>query len=299
MNLYSLLCDKSIIEILDGDKKFGEIECDEYRGNIDISMPYLSGPVLCQLSNRFGLPTTYNANGIVKSRWVYLSDLIQYCIEKNKMSELLTFLFSKEQFSGVLKNYTPSTIEYAHKEIVSKIIDQINSILYFGGHELSYISERYIVKEIGNSVKIQTNSIKTIDREYISELSNRALKDIDDNNYDSSLTKARTLLEEVFCYVIEQKGEKPSESGEINRLYTQVKDLYNMHANKDLDVRINMLLSGLEKILTAITQMRNVVSDSHGVGAKRININEHHARLFVNSSVTMAEFILSVCEKAN
>ncbi|MDE5549540.1 MAG: abortive infection family protein, partial [Clostridia bacterium] len=61
--------------------------------------------------------------------------------------------------------------------------------------------------------------------------------------------------------------------------------------------RINGLLSGLEKILSAIAEMRNVGSDSHGVGAKRINISEHHAKLFVNSAMTMADFILSVAEK--
>lgn len=73
--------------------------------------------------------------------------------------------------------------------------------------------------------------------------------------------------------------------------------LYNMHQNKDIDKRINGLLSGLEKILTAISEMCNKGSDSHGVGTKRINIAEHHARLFVNSSMTMADFVLSVSER--
>ena len=38
--------------------------------------------------------------------------------------------------------------------------------------------------------------------------------------------------------------------------------------------------------------MRNESSDSHGVGSNRIS--EHHARLFVDSAITMADFILSV-----
>lgn len=67
-----------------------------------------------------------------------------------------------------------------------------------------------------------------------------------------------------------------------------------MHANKDLDTRINTLLSGLEKIITAIGQMRNKESDSHGVGSKRIGIDDYHTRLFVNAAVMMADFILSV-----
>lgn len=45
--------------------------------------------------------------------------------------------------------------------------------------------------------------------------------------------------------------------------------------------------------------MRNKDSDAHGVGANRISIDEYHARLFVNSAMTMADFILSVEIKAN
>ena len=67
-----------------------------------------------------------------------------------------------------------------------------------------------------------------------------------------------------------------------------------MHQKKEVDKRINNLLSGLEKILSSIGIMRSKAGDSHGIGSKRYNIEEHHARLFVNSAITFAEFILSV-----
>ena len=72
-----------------------------------------------------------------------------------------------------------------------------------------------------------------------------------------------------------------------------------MHGDAYTDPRINMLESGLEKIASSISEMRNKDSDAHGVGAARINIDEHHARLFVNAAMTMADFILSVELKAN
>jgi hypothetical protein len=123
------------------------------------------------------------------------------------------------------------------------------------------------------------------------------MNDISEANYDSAITKCRTLLEEVFFYVIEKKNETPSTSGDIGKLYGQVKSLYKMHQAKDLDKRINSLLSGLEKILTAISDMRNKGSDAHGAGSNRIAIEEHHARLFVNSAMMMADFVLSVSER--
>ena len=105
------------------------------------------------------------------------------------------------------------------------------------------------------------------------------------------------MLEEVFCYAIEQKGNTPYTSGKINQLYKQVKELYNMHTDKDADRRINMLLSGFEKIVSSIAEMRNKDSDSHGVGENRIKIEEHPATLFVNSAITLVDFILAVENK--
>ncbi|MBQ8546332.1 MAG: abortive infection family protein [Clostridia bacterium] len=294
---FQLLRTKNILAILDGDVDFGEIPTSSSKGNIKISLPYLSGPMLCQISTQFGLPATYGWNGGAKSRWEYLDDLLEYCINNHRESDLLSFLFSKEQFVEKLRGYTPEIIDSAHQTIIATVIDQINGALYFGGHELVKVGDRFAIKKKGEAVSVVAPSVKTIDRSYIVNLSERAMKDVTDGNFDSAITKSRTLLEEVFCYVIEKKGEAPSESGDIGKLYSQVKALYNMHQNKDMDKRINGLLSGLEKILSAISEMRNKGSDSHGVGTKRINIAEHHARLFVNSAMTMADFVLAVSEK--
>ena len=143
---------------------------------------------------------------------------------------------------------------------------------------------------------VSSQTIEKISHFYIKNISERIIADINNKEYDSAITKSRTLLEEVFCFVIEEKDEVPSDKGDIGKLYNHVKQLYNMHQSKDIDKRINGLLSGLEKILTAISEMRNINSDAHGVGSRRINIEEHHAQLFANSAITMANFILAVYE---
>lgn len=296
---FELLREKSILSILDGDEDFGTLEVNGTDSGIKISMPYLSGPTLCDISNKFGLPVTYGWNGGAQSRWAYLDDLLAHCIQNKRESDLLAFLFSKGQFVDKLRGQTPEVIEYAYAQIVNAVIGQINGALYFGGNELVQVGKVFVIRKLGSTVSVATPSVKTIDRSYITDLSDRAMKDVIDGNYDSAITKSRTLLEEVFCYVIEKKGEDPSQSGDIGKLYNQVKQLYNMHQSKDMDKRINGLLSGLEKILSAIAEMRNKGSDSHGVGAKRISIADHHARLFVNSAMTMADFVLAVSEKAS
>ena len=198
----------------------------------------------------------------------------------------------------MLRDLSVKDIQSAHEAILQKVLEQINSILYFGGHELRAIGKVYQVCNVGEVVAVAAPAVKIIDRAYIKDLAGRANKDIDEGNFDSAITKARTILEETFCYVIEKKGEVPSDSGDIGKLYGQVKTLYNMHADKNLDKRINTLLSGLEKIISAIAEMRNKESDSHGVGSKRIGIADYHTRLFVNSAIAMADFILSVYQNA-
>ena len=293
---YDLLRSKDIIAILDGDSQIEEID------GIRIAMPYLSGPMLCELSQKFGCYQEYywgNSSKPNLSRWQYMDNILKYVIKENKVSQLLSYMMEKERFSDSLKKLnTVSDIEKMYKYIIQKVIDQINSILYFGGHELVIINNQFIVKNIDEKINIDIPNINVVNRDYIKDLSERAMKDIDEGNLDSAITKSRTILEETFCYAIEIKGEELSDNGDIGKLYKQVKDLYSMHANKDMDKRVNKLLSGLENIVQSIAEMRNNGSDSHGLGSKRVNISDYHARLAVNSSTTMAEFILSVSQNS-
>ena len=293
MDSFSLLRNKEIIKILDGDTKYSDYEFEDCT-TVKISMPYLSGADLCALSTLFGLPVTYSWNGTVLSRWQYLDNLLEHCIKNNTCSELLAYMFSLNQFSKMLTGHSETEINKAHKTIVSTILEKINELLLFGGNELILIESNFVIHPKKTKIEIATPTIRTIDREYIKNISSRALRDVEQNNFDSAITKSRTLLEETFCYVIEKKNETPSDSGDILKLYKQVRTLYNMHTDANTDRRINTLLSGLNSIISAVAEMRNKDSDAHGVGANRISIEEHHARLFVNSSMTMADFILSV-----
>ncbi|MDU5257523.1 MAG: abortive infection family protein, partial [Eggerthella sp.] len=111
-------------------------------------------------------------------------------------------------------------------------------------------------------------------------------------------TKARTLLEETFCQVIERKGEIPSTSGDMGKLFAQAKKLYSIHADETTDRRICDLVNGLNKIVDSIGQMRNKQGDAHGVGAARVRIEDYHARLAVNAAANVADLMLSVANRA-
>lgn len=283
-----LLLNKDVYAILDGDTSLGE------EGGHDLKMPYLSGLDIVSLSNKFGLPMEYGGS----SRWEYVDELMRYAIKVGRFSNLLRCFFNGQGFADQLSHVPSEDLEPAHACIVKRAVDEINRRLIYGGHELRNVGNGFCVVDRNNPSPVATPMLSKVNSDYIRELSSRAQADVAAGRFDSAVTKSRTLLEETFCHVIELKGRTPSDKGDIGTLYKQVKDLYDMHADKKMDKRTNELISGLEKIVSAVGSMRNICSDSHGLGSRRILIKDYHALLVVNSAETLAGFILAVAEHA-
>ena len=286
---FNLLKSKDVYAILDGDTSFRSDALDE-----EVSLPYQSGPKLVEVLNKFGIDASYDSS----SRWMYVEVLLEHCIENNRVSDMLSYFFGLERFQKDFSGLTQEEIKRRHAAIVEGAMAATNSILFFGGHELRCFGNNYVIVSVDDVPEMSIPSINTIDRSYIKDMANRAQEDIILGNFDSALTKARTLLEEVFCWAIERKGEQPSSSGDAGNLFSQVKCLYNIHADRTMDRRICDLVNGLNKIVDSIGQMRNKQGDAHGVGASRVNIEDYHARLAVNAAANVADFVLSVVHRA-
>lgn len=285
-NPYEILCTKQVIAILDGDTK---------------DMPYLSGQDLCDISTMFGAQITYNPSN-AWSRWDYLRYAIENC-SQDKKSQLLNFLFSKDQFSNFVKQkYFSELLNYemdideAYKAAVSNAIEKINHILYFNDLKIEYTTNNNInftdLKD--NHLIVPATEIKKITPEYIQTIYNRAQQDINNNHLESAITKARTLLEEVFCFLIEEKNDPIPKRGKIKELYRKIETLYSLHPDQTADKSIKKLLSGFSSIIDGIIEIRNMSGDAHGYGKDRINMNKDITELLINSAVLLCNFLLSV-----
>lgn len=289
-NEFDCLLQKHICELLNGDIVLIEKDGKKY------PMPYLSGPDLCSLSTRFGKNATYTwGSGAVNgSRWTYMQSLLKHTIASDQISVLLSHLFSFERFVYLKDIGSAEVIQRIHFEICTAAIDNINSQLLFSAKELKILGGRFVITKIGEKPIIEAPVIKNIDSHYVQGLRDRIEENIESGDFDSVITKSRTLIEEVLIYILEQRGEPVSTKGDISKLYQQVKVLLGMNQSGDFDKRVNGMLSGLEKIIQAIAEMRNSNSDAHGVGSKRIEIRKHEALLVVNSAITLSEYVLSV-----
>jgi len=289
---YSLLINRKIIDVLIGDTKvFG-----------DYSLPYMSGPNLCELCTTFGLPKTYtwgnSWGGRVtpnKSRWEYMQDLLKYLNPQGRVSELLSYLIQQGRFDNLTGIGDIHKVDEIYKAIIKGALDVINAQLVIARVELRLVNKKFILAGIGEDVVIETPRVKIITTQYIRELPERIKEDLENKDYDSVITKSRTLLEEVLIFIIEKMTfERYKSNGNLIKIYQDATELLNMRQKNDWDKRVNELLGGLHKLVSAISSMRDMNSDAHGAGSGRININKREALLVAHSSMMLAEYWLSV-----
>ena len=292
-NIEKGLCSKTILRILQGDVSVGYYTPENSTEKIELKMPYLSGPDICDLANKFGISLEYDGT---RSRWQYIFDLISGCTETGILPKLLNYLFSQNYVSRNFENVDRVFITDVCQETVDAVIERINAEWVLGDIKLVKSGKKYELQQISSTFMPQIPKITHINRKYIQHLFERASNDIQNSDFDGAISKSRTLLEEVFCFMIERRDETSSNKGDIAKLYNQVKQLYGMHENKEFDSRINDLLSGINKIVDSISRMRNIAGDAHGLGSRRIGLSEHHAKLVLNSACCLADFMFSVCD---
>ena len=63
-----------------------------------------------------------------------------------------------------------------------------------------------------------------IDLPYVISLKERSKEDLLNGNFDSVITKSRTLLEEVLIFILEDSKLEITAKGNINKLHAEVKN---------------------------------------------------------------------------
>ena len=281
----SLLRTKPIINVLIGDVEL----LNGYR------LPYMTGPDLCKLCTQFGLPMTYTWGGQNMSRWMYMDQLLNYLNKQDRINELLAYLFDLGRFKELNSLGNIDKVTETHKALVQSALNAINAELLIAKKELRWANNRYVLANIGEKVVVNTPKVNVLTQQYIRELPNRIKEDLANKDYDSVITKSRTLLEEVLIYIIEKRTmERYKSNGDLVKIYQDATDLLNMRQKNDWDKRVNELLGGMHKMVSAISSMRNINSDAHGAGSRRIEIKEREALLASQSAMMLAEYWLSV-----
>ena len=283
-NQFNVLKRKEIYAILDGDKR--DLYTDEDEKGY--GLPYMTANNLDTLCTDFGV------TGVAGSRWTYVEAVLDKAIEDNRCNDLLHFFFDRSRFTHLNSFDSMDTIIQVHKAICTAAIDAINHELRLGGKKLLYCEGYFSVVDQGQNTPIETPNLNICTIDYVLGLKSRCEANLSAGNYDSVVTKSRTMLEELLVKILEDNGQPKDTSGDLIKLYNLVKNLYGMRQTGNYDQRVNSLLNGLEKIVQAIAELRNTNSDAHGAGSSRVQIKEREARLIMNSSMVLCEYLLTI-----
>lgn len=246
------------------------------------SAPYLSGPKLVAFYNECGFNDVYE-NGF-PSRWIYSKDKI---VESNGTSRLKT----------ILEDFVDPRRLSGDEKTVEKVVEEINQLIRYDGFALIKKANIHKIADIqGNFIEAET--VSNIGHEFVREQIEKCQQKISTDDFNGAITNARTLCEAVLIHIIEsiEKVEIKND-GNIANLWSRTKKALKIDLKKDeIPDFVFQILSGLDTTINGLAGISNNAGDRH---ANKFKTKRHHAKLAVNSAMTLCEFLIDILHQKN
>jgi hypothetical protein len=107
-----------------------------------------------------------------------------------------------------------------------------------------------------------------------------------------SITAARSMLESVCKYILEQRNVDFSDRYDLPRLYRQVANELRLAPEKHQEDVFRQILGGCSSVVGGFASLRNKLGDAHGKGPRAIKPSSRHADLAINLAGTISLFLL-------
>lgn len=241
------------------------------------SAPYLSGPKLVGFYNECGFDDVYGEG--FPSRWRYSTDKIVASNGTPRLKKILEDFIDPRRFNG-------------DEKLVDAVASEINQLIKYDGFALIKNGDIYKVANTNGSF-IEAEVVSTIKHEFVKEQIQKCQQKIASEDFNGAITNARTLCEAVFIHIIEAvEGVDVKNDGNILNLWSRVKKALKIDLSKDeVPDFIFQILSGLSSSVNGLAGLSNNASDRH---ANKFNTKRHHAKLAVNSTMTLCDFLIDV-----
>lgn len=139
-----------------------------------------------------------------------------------------------------------------------------------------------------------------IDFEYIREQISKCDEKIASNDYDGAITNARTLLENICYYILENRGSEYKPDGDLPKLYKETLKVLDLGINSQSEAIFKQIISGCTTIVFGLSRVRNVLSDAHGKSSKNyVKPTKQQAILVVEVSKAVSEFLYAIYQEKN
>lgn len=226
----------------------------------------------------------------LKSDIVSHSQALQGKLRQQMITDIayeLQSSMTKESIDAYLSGFSVAiSDEYytinSKRVYVQNTLKNVDGIIIFNiAKDLHLISPDVISTDIEN--------LSTSD--FVSQQIAKCKSKMNTEDFDGAITNARTLVEEILLSIEEQiQGSRQPYDGNLPSLYKRVSKQMNMYSDDDsAKDSFKEILRGFVSIIKGLASLSNKIADRH---ATIIHPQKHHAKIVVNSSMILSEFLL-------
>lgn len=179
------------------------------------------------------------------------------------------------------------------KFLRQKLLEKVNLELSISDKKLIAVNNEIKIVDYDSEPEIIASTTEIINNEYINDLLEKSMKSLIEEDFDSVVTKSRTLMESVFIQILHENNVPFKENGNIGQYRTSVNKTLNIKPDSNWNKDVLNMITGLNKIIDSISNMRNNNSDAHG-SSNRVRINSSEAELILNTAVNVSKYYLEV-----
>ena len=114
---------------------------------------------------------------------------------------------------------------------------------------------------------------------------------------EGAITSARTMLESVCKFILEEHEVNYSPRDDIQKLYKRTANVLNLSPAQHKEQIFKQILTGCGSVVNGLASLRNAFGDAHGKGPRQVKPSKRHAELAVNLSGSISAFLISTHEK--
>ncbi len=189
-------------------------------------------------------------------------------------------------------------------EVAQKVrVDQINSHLQRDGYRLArsgFMSGTPIYTVTSHTLGSPadatiSSTLQRFEPEQVHALWTAAL-DRRSTDPAGAITLARTLLEDVCRWLLDQIGHTATEQDDLPKLYRKLAKALNLAPDDHSEQVFKQILGSCQQVVEQLGALRNKLGDAHGSGPRRAKPAPRHAELAVNLAGSMATFLVATWE---
>lgn len=110
---------------------------------------------------------------------------------------------------------------------------------------------------------------------------------------EGAITAARTLLESVCKYILDEAGKAYDSDVDLPKLLALTAENLNLTPHQHEEKVFKSILGNCQSVVNNLGVIRSKIGDAHGQGKLSIKPKPRHAELVVNLADTMASFLVS------